>query len=110
MHEQLISFEGAQLAKEKGFDEITRFHYGVYSEAKFEYNMEQDEEGNTICAPTQTALQKWLREHKSTRIWCQPSKQGNWIAFIEGTLIEESKSPTYEGALEIGIHEALKTI
>lgn len=64
MQEELITFETAKLAKEKGFIKYTNFRY-----------MSKDVEGclvnigdlttlagADISAPTQSLLQRWLRE------------------------------------------------
>ena len=120
MKEQLISFETAKLAKEKGFTYAYEFY---------------DKEGNiedfgmvggwTDCcdenyaAPTQSLLAKWLREEHNIHV---TSQIGN-LDFIntyhyEIRHIDKNKFTckvkvnykTYEEAYEIGLQEALKLI
>lgn len=66
MEETLVTFETALLAKEKGFSWATTYEYGkdecFYSRdyIPHDYNIR-----GLISAPTQSLLQKWLREvHK----------------------------------------------
>lgn len=74
MEEQIIKFETAKLAKEKGFDLECRFHYDLeFKEVSFnpEYDLFKNseiEEGigklnfKMISAPSQGLLQKWFRD------------------------------------------------
>lgn len=64
MGDQLISFETAKLAKEKGFILGIGWH-GI--DGKFYHNgqLTDNHRGDNPCAPTQSLLQKWLRERKS---------------------------------------------
>jgi len=121
MIDQLISFETAKLAKEKGFDIIPRFgheaslydkksNHVYYSNYGFMYSGLNE---GYISAPTQSLLQKWLREIYGIHI--QIVKHGNMWDYI----IEEDKTPinhndymsiSYEKALELSLQEALKLI
>lgn len=81
MKDELIKFKTAKLAKEKGFDWETIYYHatynGVYNEddlkqgysgssiPKTNWNKKQDvhiDEVDLYSAPTQTLLQKWLRD------------------------------------------------
>jgi hypothetical protein len=67
MKEQLITFETAKLAKEKGFDEICKGfyyagHYETWKEGEETNNSSEIFDSNSCTAPTQGLLQKWLRE------------------------------------------------
>ena len=68
MEEQLISFETAKLAKEKGFDWICRVFYEDWDNNELHEPISPSDFNNehvwekTISAPTQSLLQKWLRE------------------------------------------------
>lgn len=122
MKEQLILFDTAKLAKEKGFN--------VYCETS--YNTRKN-----ICflkssflptthypAPTQSLLQKWLREEHNLNIVIMTSINTNnkFEVSIEeivkqfGTDMTDSvyckdvEYDTYENALEVGLFEALKLI
>ena len=70
MVEQLITFEIAKLAKERGFNIFSTAQYfdkdgndylGISSNAE-DYN-------NKFLKPTQSLLQKWLRETIKCHIW-----------------------------------------
>lgn len=162
MEEQLISFETAKLAKEKGFDILTHSYYFEDSEFKehslkgtngyygdeYEFNLSEFNENwndkwltkktgdrcfgcskqqdylETFSAPTQSLLQKWLREkHKinvSSDLWDYLGKkqlctyQYNILKIDPNSDYIKSHKPkmgtTYEEALEIGLQEALKLI
>ena len=126
MKEELIKFETAKLAKEKGFN-IEGYYY--YDEDNQELLIHDDDAftvQNTkpdICwyAPTQSLLQKWLREEHDIIVWVTPYTNGGkkctflWnIGGIDNIwrLLNFSmeKHPTFELALESGLQEALKLI
>jgi len=138
MQEQLISFETAKLAKEKGLIISTRCGYfgdfgdldgdtypflGTYSfyrDLKC-YNNEEHQ----IATPSQSLLQKWLREKYNLIIIVYLNKEkreSNFIynytfhvhyendilglaSYTDGTLYK-----TYEEALEIGLEKGLELI
>ena len=136
MTDQLISFETAKLAKEKGFNEVCKYMYNILNERNREVTNREGYLSETkywISAPTQSLLQKWLREmHK---IYINPSfnlgvkEYGGWTLnctildysahslgieirhrFEEIYYEEEKTFFSYEEALEIGLQEALKLI
>ena len=90
MKEQLISLKTAKIAKEKGF--------------------------NICFQPTQSLLQKWLREEHLKIISIVPlifKKLYYKVTVWEYCCVQETKSKffeTYEKALEAGIEEALTLI
>lgn len=132
MQESLITFETAKLAKKKGFDEkcsdcfnehdmlfscgwceeiidndiIIPFDYADLKQLKYTY----------ILRPTQSLLQKWLREVHNIDVL--PSKpNGNhskdYISkiYINGTRLKwVGHSENYENVFEIGLQEGLKLI
>jgi len=123
MKEQLITFETAKLAKEMGFQSYTSFYYSEGMEIK---GTKIGMHGNPnayggISAPTQSLLQKWLREkHKIVVI---PRYYHNEIAngyvydyritdiagkYEDYGFVDDYK--TYEEALEEGLVAALKII
>ena len=120
LKEKLISFETAKLAKEKGFDIETKGFYnnGIFVNTGSEigqyhsfHNGRPKINDDKICsAPTQSLLQKWLREICKINVYCTPSdfEEGMWYNNIG------SHNPvftgTYEEALEVGLQEALKLI
>lgn len=112
MKEQLISFDTAKLAKEKGFNIWTEYQYvernGNIIVSK-DHISEIDEP-----APTQSLLQKWLREVHNIHIEIRKEwEDGIYLGFEY--LIEEEDGntqgltyKTYEEALEVGLYQALK--
>ena len=132
MTEQLISFETAKLAKEKGFKIPTRVMYkgneksyghnnewGIDEQrldGKFPYTNQQ-----WYSIPTQSFLQKWLREKHNKHIYLFPLDNGKWgfennsisinldHIFIN-YMYEGKEYNSYEEALEVGLQEALKLV
>jgi hypothetical protein len=148
MKETLITFKVAKLAKEKGFDEYCFMGFNAKGELcdidisadsilggkslKYnnsnlpKYSLENNQRWHinncaNITAPTQSLLQKWLREVHKLHIYAFPiqwadnsitlygcsirdfNKKGAYITF-------EDESICYEEALEKGLQEALKLI
>ena len=75
MEEQLISFETAKLAKDKGFNEDTELFFnsfypkGTYNiNGLTNYDEVTDKRDNFTSLPTQSLLQKWLREKHNIHI------------------------------------------
>ena len=144
MEEQLISLETAKLAKEKGFNIPTRNFYAdftwksieVYSCIEVGYNeftdsMENNHGfGDITLIPTQSLLQKWIREVHNIEILINrippeavlASKNNgknilNNYSYYVWSLNSNPRiankgsfKNTYEEALEIGLQEALKLI
>lgn len=122
MVDQLISFETAKLAKEKGF--ISKSPYYQIDDAD-EIDLvdmkgfplhSNDQEGDYYEAPTQSLLQKWLREkhNMSIEIGCTISKFWIWhiyeISSGELLLGFTKHSESYEEALEAGLYQGLLLI
>ena len=139
MQEQLITFETAKLAKEKGFDfrcEKAYFETKEHiletrrdSEITFKYKPPRILKRNygdefTIFiaeAPTQSLLQKWLREKHE--IYVSPRESYSfdntleYVCTVNGTYVNHNikdkpinRFDTYEQALEVGLQEGLKLI
>ena len=146
LKEQLISFETAKLAKEKGFNFKVLKQYSP----NYEGVIDTDHSANCVIggecalkypdndcfgAPTQTLLQKWLREVHNCFIDILPHRDGDsknkqwkskkdvfWSVEVdyygknfEIELTDDSDftqhfNKTYEEALEIGLYQALKLI
>jgi len=123
MEEQLISFETAFLAKEKGFKEscIHWFHsdtkeHGVYDTA---YRYQERIKGKEIFVPKQSLLQKWLREVHNMEVFVIPrmndhtlqSKKYTWMTYYKENLTKYNLLwDTFEEALEVGLLYTLKLI
>lgn len=70
MQEELVSFQTAKLAKEKGFDEICSYLYEnskviIYTTHK---NSGLNKHFDWCSAPTQSLLQKFIRETRGVHI------------------------------------------
>ena len=124
MEEQLVSFETVKLAKKKEFNEICQYYYEILDKPITLQKMScSNAEGyKQPTAPTQSVLQKWLREVHHIHFEIKP------IFDVKDNLkpyhISVIKNPsgkdfeyeivgsldTYEETLEIGLQEALKLI
>ena len=124
MEEQLISFETAVLAKEKGFKIPTPVmykgnerSYGHNNEwgidekrldGKFPYRNQQ-----WYSIPTQSGLQKWLREKHNIHLIAYKNINidgYDWCFITTDGITNINSYKTYEEAYEIGLQEALKLI
>ena len=130
MKEQLIGFKTAKLAKEKGFDwECNSLYrtpsiYGisVFNNSKnFNPTEKQTDYNDWFSAPTQSLLQKWLREKYRididiTRCTVQNHNDGVGYQYEFNENDGEDGGScftifnSYEEALEKGLYESLKLI
>jgi hypothetical protein len=153
MKEQLVTFETAKSAKEEGFDvEVLHFyvkhhkckvfgidehgrHYPSTNIPKKVYTVGQDavlDIENIYFSPTQSLLQKWLREVHNTDVVIAPERYKDGVNYIvqaqkwdlgsdeefnpnftvDGSywFNDNGEYPTYEEALEKGLEEGLKLI
>ncbi len=138
MKEVLISFETAMLAKNKGFDwETYHCYFTTSSDPSWnpigqirpyptKHNWNDGEWGknggsNPASAPTQSVLQKWLREihkihitphfHREGYFFNIEDSRGKYgIQMTVSTIMTNTYYQSYEEALEQGLIEALKLI
>lgn len=135
MEEQLITFETAKLAKEKGlchyFEKINGTEYvpAFYSEdgvifKEAEFQQEDCTIEDRYFRPTQSLLQKWIREKHNIHINVQFYDKeltkyevvvyksfNELVGHTTNKITNDCKSfTTYEEALESGLQEALKLI
>lgn len=143
MKEEIVSFETAKLAKSRGFNENVLYHYGSgYTPCVNDDGLFMDDVCNSeidpyeFSAPTQSLLQRWLREVHNVVIVVRPvderiSDSGDWknrgygvifYKYSEDSIIIDHAHipsdlsgyldyfPTYEQALEVGLQESLKLI
>lgn len=123
MKEQLISIPVAKLAKEKGFDLIAdKLWVNYYTGEPLNKWKLIPYEKKTLNwmewrAPTQSILQKWLREiHNIDVIVDKVDNTSNsgYYFNIYSKNVEDDEGiiefKTYEEALEKGMYEALKLI
>jgi hypothetical protein len=114
MKEQLVSFETAKLAREKGFNENCYFGFdnNVGNETLGDLNY-TNSDNLYLMQPTQSLLQKWLRDVKGIRIIINTDyikETYSYSIFSKLHAIKEYRSYTYEEALEEGLKDALKLI
>jgi hypothetical protein len=124
MQEELVSFETAKLAKEKGFVNIL-CHYRYWDDSTKELTNEElfgipNNNESFFEAPTQSLLQKWLREVHNIDVWVNKIGSTNEKKYYFNVMVNNkfvnttnSNSKTflkYEEALEVGLQEALNLI
>lgn len=133
IEEKLITFDTAKLAKEKQFNvPVIYCHEWTKNEVRIcknewekgitvNWNSHTGEE-NGYCvifysAPTQSLLQRWLREVHNIHIWIEYYTDLKVYDYrLVSSLIEEDTNndedvfETHEEALEIGLQEALKLL
>lgn len=134
MKEEIIAIETAQLAFEKGFNLIQRFGlvsslykadgtHTYYTNYGFMYSGLSE---GYISAPTQSFLQRWLREERNVHIYIEPvwfskeyaaddssvpSAYSPWVVYTQIDEDEEQEYfDTYEEALEAALKFALNLI
>ena len=121
MEEELINFETAKLTKEKGFDELCRWHYTQNSPKREPQLFSSEFEPESLntwngrySAPTQSLLQKWFREIHFIDIIISSNLLGYGYIIYQRY---PSKNYTntnvyqyYEEALEAVLVEALKLL
>jgi hypothetical protein len=122
MEDTLVNLSTAKLAKEKGFDEITDYIYSQnYITEKLIENINglKHSDGNNpfISAPTQSLLQKWLREVHNIHIRPRTLKHSNGYVYVYTVdcfdidfYISSMEFTTYESALEQALKDALQEI
>jgi hypothetical protein len=103
--EELVTFETAQLAQKKGWN-VHICRCGGYPEC--------------IChslRPTQSILQRWLREEKKIFVFVNYRRFGvkecdgwYWHMGESPSVYDSTKYLSYESALEVGLQEALGTL
>ena len=121
----IIKYETAKLAKNKGFSWGAIFYYNEGSDLR-QLDSLVDSNYNNIydkySAPTQSLLQKWLRDIHKIIVWVEPNYDfaeeqillDEWFAVITKGSFSNTKETkpfkTYEQALEEGLLKALQMI
>lgn len=126
IHDEMVTYEVAKLAKEKGFDVPTRTikvekiegtEKEVWDEEECRYITQW--ETRSVRIPTQSLLQRWLREEKGVIIELKYSDSTeDWRPFWSWciynnwgiTLEIGDNSATYELALEDALKYALENL
>jgi hypothetical protein len=122
IHEEICTYEVCKLAKEKGFDVQTFDWYdytGNYHKGFIPHELHECPRYKEYYAPTQSLLQRWLREEKGIIIELKYSDDTEcfrpfWSWQIYNTLgitleIGEPNT-TYELALEDALKYALENL
>ena len=123
IHEEICTYEVAKLAKEKGFDvhPPMYFHSGVKSDLR-EVGSKGANPNNIphsphISCPTQTQLQRWLREETRIDIAIVPSISMGYSYIVYDILDRDNRVvrtkvgyKTYELALEDALKYALENL
>ena len=116
MKDQLVSRDVAKLAKEKGFKVSNTEDHFFYKEGykhpvHFEYL--RTGYGDDIIAPTQSLLQRWLREMYGVHIVILRLQNRDGIFYqaeVDGKGIGNHNDNTYEQTLDAALIKALKLI
>ena len=120
IYEEICTYEVCKLAKKKGFDvdcEAFYYNYGFLQYAKFEnWNGRYL---NKFSAPTQSLLQRWLREEKRIEVNAFWDNADNiWLGYAQemdapdlvGSFPLNKPFHTYELALEDALAYSLKNL
>lgn len=143
IHDEIVTYEVAKLAKEKGFDWDCPMFYNPEGELEYGWAYDPMNSGldmrDMLChnsklplgfgaecsAPTQSLLQKWLREEKRINICIDSDLDFNEEDYIYEWQLSHKKDlgdgcyriitesdmefyPTYEEALETSMKYALE--
>ena len=125
MKDTRINFETAKLAKEKGFPQepnrLTIPYYNYKGEFKGDVTdflrkyLKKEDTSNveSVSAPTQSLLAKWLREKHNIHLIAYKNINidgYDWCYITTDGITNINSYKTYEEALEAGLQEALKLI
>ena len=116
MKEELILFETAKLAYEKGFDIECERYFNEDGEMWTYNNWGSGLSNKSLFRPSQSLLQRWLREEHEIHIEPSPDEVHDWqwdLYDLSGNVLNEfwrEGLKSYEEALEKGLQEALKLV
>jgi hypothetical protein len=126
MKDEIISFKTAKLAKEKGFEFIGNYYHindGYKLGYALCYSNSDSKENCLVPAPTQSLLQRWLREKHNIDVLLESGyhyviyetynyekEEYNSGIGHNDLNIANGQFISYEEALEEGLYEALKLI
>ena len=125
MEDTRVTFETAKLAKEKGFPQepnklkIPYYNYkgefkGDVKDWLRKYLRKEDtSDVESVSAPTQSLLAKWLREEHNIHLIAYKNINidgYDWCYITTDGITNINSYKTYEEAYEIGLQEALKYI
>ena len=125
MEDTRVTFETAKLTKEKGFPQepnklkIPYYNYkgefkGDVKDWLRKYLRKEDtSDVESVSAPTQSLLAKWLREEHNIHLIAYKNINidgYDWCYITTDGITNINSYKTYEEAYEIGLQEALKLI
>ena len=125
MEDIYITFETAKFAKEKGFPQepnklkIPYYNYkgefkGDVKDWLRKYLRKEDtSDVESVSAPTQSLLAKWLREEHNIHLIAYKNINidgYDWCYITTDGITNINSYKTYEEAYEIGLYQALKLI
>lgn len=130
IHDELVTYEVAMLARYRGFNVATEMYYHIYSDKEdSQASLESTGYGRVFynstntyrcSAPTQSLLQRWLREEKGVEVYVRHFEETNKYPHHFGTIITDDKGETlkiggkmfdsYELALEDALKYALENL
>lgn len=122
MNDILITLQTAKLAKKKGFIGSCNGWYSYRKGNPLRDGHVIDYVGIETCflAPTQSLLQRWLRDKHNINLSCYPidNVSHEWYCEIDDLWLSSNLSESvitkyynsYEDALEAGLQEALNLI
>lgn len=118
IHEEICTYEVCQLAREKGFDVDCEAFY--YDDGFLQYARFENWNGrylNKFSAPTQSLLQRWLREERNIDIAIVPLYTGGYSYIVYNIHCRDNRVvntnagyATYELALEDALKYALENL
>ncbi len=121
IYDEICTYEVAKLVKEKGFNEYVDTFYAENCNTPHSQGPEKwnDYDGR-YAAPTQSLLQRWLREEKGLHIEISVSVNDKhcfyWALYSKGcdcweeVVMCSDEYATYELALEDALKYALKNL
>lgn len=135
IHEEICTYEVSLLAKEKGFPQWFNYDHFKFKWDYYNYKGELNgdigdilklrikhkpvpEEMKPIAAPTQSLLQRWLREEKQIiiTIGYAPYEEGDWVwkiyhqCKLRSLKVQHGVYNSYEEALEYALKYALENL
>ena len=123
IHEEICTYEVCKLAKEKGFNEYVEAFYAEDCNIPHTQGPEKwNEYKGRYAVPTQSLLQRWLREEKALHIqitlWEKGWYNDIWVfkyyeeekAYSTRQTHQSTDFDTYELALEDAIKYALENL
>lgn len=125
LSDEIIGFETAQLAKERGFLQYCKYSYwegDLTAMTPGYYGMTENEYASYLkhprhYAPSQALFARWLREVKNLHVYADTcDNDGHWCFTVISIIMDtdsgihyepEDSFDSYEEALEAGLYAAL---